>query len=222
MPKFGFGCSLMSNMTVGGRSLTAIGRLLSIILGTFKEVKNFPIIVDQRIKQLEQKRKTYIWNFYPDIGLPSSMSLESKHHRDENFDRLKILRVIEISVNGVVHGLKSEAFKLPLLTKFVKDHSSMSTLYDAERIATSIIGDRAQSRENHNHDTGEIKIHACEIHRWTNDSEFGRQILNGANCVIVKICTELPENFPVTGEIVNHLLCRGLTLEQEMQVSILT
>lgn len=197
-----------------------MGKLPYIILGILKQVQNSPILVQQRMHQLEQKRKVYIWNFYFDIGLPSSAPLESKQHKDEIFDRSKVFDVIGVVFNGIVHGLKSDAFNILKLTKLMKDHSSMKSLQDAERIATSIVGEHAQSSGSYNQNTEELKINASEIHRWTNDSDFGRQILNGINCVVVKICTKLPENFPVTGEMVNPLLCRGLTIEQEMQVSL--
>ena len=43
-------------------------------------------------------------------------------------------------------------------------------------------------------------------------------MLNGVNPVVIEKCTALPPNFPVTNELVQPFLTRGLTLEQEMEV----
>ena len=54
--------------------------------------------------------------------------------------------------------------------------------------------------------------------RWEMDVEFGRQMLNGVNPVVIEKCTSLPPNFHVTNEMVKGFLNRGRTLEQEMEV----
>ena len=64
--------------------------------------------------------------------------------------------------------------------------------------------------------TPEVRVHNAA--RWTTDIEFGRQMLNGVNPVVIEKCTKLPDNFPVTNEMVKGVLNRGLTLEQEMEV----
>jgi len=58
----------------------------------------------------------------------------------------------------------------------------------------------------------------CQAYKWITDEEFGRQILNGVNPVVICKCTVLPKNFPVTSDMVKNSLVRGLTLEQEMKV----
>ena len=55
--------------------------------------------------------------------------------------------------------------------------------------------------------------------RWVSDVEFGRQILNGVNPVVICKCSSLPDNFPVTNDMVKGLLSRGKSLNEEMQVS---
>lgn len=56
--------------------------------------------------------------------------------------------------------------------------------------------------------------------RWTTDVEFGRQILNGVNPIIIEKCSKLPSNFPVTDDMVKPFLVRGLTLDDEMKVKL--
>ena len=54
--------------------------------------------------------------------------------------------------------------------------------------------------------------------RWMTDSVFGSMFLNGCNPNVIERCEKLPSNFPVKEEMVNSVLDRGLTLEQEMKV----
>ena len=67
----------------------------------------------------------------------------------------------------------------------------------------------------------EPEIRNYEFSRWTSDVEFGRQILNGVNPVVIRRCESLPTKFPVTTEMVKSSLHRGLTLEQEIKVTII-
>ena len=55
--------------------------------------------------------------------------------------------------------------------------------------------------------------------RWTSDAEFGRQMLNGVNPVVIQKCMSLPTNFPVSEEKVKGLLNRGISLSEEMKVT---
>ncbi|KAL1276673.1 hypothetical protein QQF64_036296 [Cirrhinus molitorella] len=52
---------------------------------------------------------------------------------------------------------------------------------------------------------------------WNKDEMFGYQFLNGCNPVMIRKCMRLPDKFPVTHEMVQHSLKRGLTLQEELQ-----
>ncbi|KAL1276669.1 hypothetical protein QQF64_036292 [Cirrhinus molitorella] len=52
---------------------------------------------------------------------------------------------------------------------------------------------------------------------WNEDYLFGYQFLNGCNPVMIRKCMQLPDKFPVTHEMVQHSLKRGLTLQEELQ-----
>lgn len=51
---------------------------------------------------------------------------------------------------------------------------------------------------------------------WAEDEFFGDQFLNSINPMVIKLCSTLPDNFPVTEDMVKGLLGDS-TLEQEMQ-----
>jgi len=48
--------------------------------------------------------------------------------------------------------------------------------------------------------------------RFGSDLEFGRQRLNGVNPILIKMCSKIPEKFPVTDELVAGLMEEGDTL----------
>lgn len=58
------------------------------------------------------------------------------------------------------------------------------------------------------------------MQHWKEDFMFGYQFLNGCNPVLISRCTKLPDNFPVTNDLVSVSLERGLTLEQEIEVGL--
>ncbi|KAK7907778.1 hypothetical protein WMY93_016390 [Mugilogobius chulae] len=55
------------------------------------------------------------------------------------------------------------------------------------------------------------------IENWKEDSFFGYQFLNGVNPNVIKRCSKLPSNFPVTNWMVKSFLARGSSLQKEME-----
>lgn len=55
--------------------------------------------------------------------------------------------------------------------------------------------------------------------RWMTDEVFASMFLNGCNPNTIQRCEKLPNNFPVTDDMVKSFLDRGKTLEEEMKVS---
>ncbi|XP_051265569.1 hydroperoxide isomerase ALOXE3 [Dicentrarchus labrax] len=52
---------------------------------------------------------------------------------------------------------------------------------------------------------------------WKEDDFYGFQFLNSINPNVIKRCSELPPNFPVTGEMVKPFLKKGSSLQKEME-----
>ena len=150
------------------------------------------ILLQQRNAQLKKRQDEYKWKIWSDTGLPSGIDdTHTNLPEDEQFERVKCVDFTEDALEG---GAKI-VFQLPF--KKIED------IHTYERMAISL-------------GTPEVRVHNAA--RWTTDVEFGRQMLNGVNPVVIEKCTKLPANFPVTNEMVKGVLNRGLTLQQEMDV----
>ena len=136
----------------------------------------------------------------PDTGLPSHdddtsvLGILNDLPEDDKFGDVKLCDFTKTAVLDETGIFISSEF------------TSLNSLYDFEKMAT-VLGNPKFS-----HDAA----------RWTTDVEFGRQILNGMNPVVIKRCTELPTNFPVTNEMVIGSLNRGKTLHEEMKVAFIS
>ena len=147
----------------------------------------------QRKTQLKQRQKQYKWQTFPDTGLPSGIDDTNKKElpRDEEFDRVKNVDFTKDAIEG--------ATKIAIKGAMI----SLDHLYNYEELAQAL---------------GKADPAVFDASRWTSDVEFGRQMLNGVNPVVIQKCEALPANFPVSEEMVKGFLCRGLSLSEEMKV----
>jgi len=56
------------------------------------------------------------------------------------------------------------------------------------------------------------------MEHWEEDWFFGYQCLNGSNPRMIQRCKKLPENFPVTPDMVQRSMAARTTLDKELKV----
>ena len=201
-----------------------------IITATLKEVANDPLLVQQRKQQIEQRKSQYQWTRYPDLGLPSSMDETVQSLPvDEEFHRAKIVNFLSNSFKGVILTGKVVDTVVEAIDDNIQKLLGISTktafktahnIRVFEQLPLQLLKDQMKNRNQESEITTtgfEMKI--CQASRWITDVEFGRQILNGVNPVVIHKCSTLPGNFPVTHDMVKSSLVRNMTLQEEMKVA---
>jgi len=153
------------------------------------------ILKKQREVELLKRKKKYRWQIFGELGLPSGIDdTIDDIPADEEFTRAKNIDFYGSGVEAVA--------KLELVGVF----EDVNDLSDYAKFAKTLHPDKA--------------IPLYEAGRWTSDVEFGRQIMNGVNPMMIRKCTEIPKKFPVTNAMIMPYLTRGFTLEQEIEVSL--
>lgn len=166
--------------------------LSTILVATLVDVQNNEILKQDRKDQLKKRKNEYQWQQFPNSGLPSAIKDNVLSlPDDEQFDLVKNVDFTKSGLEGVLATTSAGAFMS------IKDIESYVELLK-------------------NLDQSPLKIQKAG--RWTSDVEFGRQILNGVNPVVIEKCTEIPKNFRVTNDLVAPFLTRGKTLDEEMKV----
>ncbi|XP_066456712.1 polyunsaturated fatty acid 5-lipoxygenase [Eleutherodactylus coqui] len=147
-----------------------------------------------RRKELEDRQKLYRWKeWHPGFPLSIDAHCHSDLPHDIQFDSEKGVDFI-LNYTKAMENLFVNSF----MHMF---QSSWSDFADFERIFVRISN----------------TISEYVMQHWQEDFMFGYQFLNGCNPVLIKQCKKLPENFPVTHEMVECSLERKMTLEEEME-----
>ena len=152
------------------------------------------ILVTQRKNQLKRRRDSqYIWQHFPELGLPSGIDDTTNDiPLEEEFTRVKTIDFTLGAAKGLIAVNLAGTF---ITVDSLEDYISLAKYLEKDSLVVQ------------------------QADRWTSDVEFGRQILNGVNPVVIKRCKSIPANFKVTDEMVRSLFTRGLSLQQEMAVS---
>lgn len=154
------------------------------------------------------------------------LQLRSVRHLplDEQFERAKLVNFLGNAFKGEVALLtapgKVKALHAVENALDLKFGESLKNLHDFEVIAVTLAKQNliATYVDKPLPKDSELEIPTYAGHRWITDAEFGQQILNGVNPVVIRKCTRLPENFPVTNEMVQPMIHH--TLDEEMKVSM--
>ena len=190
-----------------------------------KQAKENNILVEGRENQVWNRQHTYTWRTYEELGMPSSIEIRNESlPLDERFDKCKEENFLGNKFKGALVGLESGVIRVAndMLSKMfgqnVGEIDQMHSLHAFYEHAKLLEIDHQKADVAGRFSMYDGPIVTFELARWTSDAEFGRQILNGVNCIIVQRCTKLPPNFPVTQEMVKPSLVRSGNLIKEMEV----
>ena len=159
-------------------------------------------MLEQRIKQLVTKRTSYQWAEDSHCALPAHVDanpLTLKY--DANFEAIKY---IDFGWNA--RDLGGDYYLTDPLNKLIGCSATSLSMEEFSRLEIK---------------PGEPNLSLSKLSRWSTDVEFGRQMLNGVNPIVVERCTSLPDNFPVTDDMMQPYLDGEKTLKEEMEVLLL-
>ncbi|XP_067222411.1 hydroperoxide isomerase ALOXE3-like [Chanodichthys erythropterus] len=150
-----------------------------------------PIAQRQRTRQLEEQQKLFRWRVYAE-GMPQVIDYDTALALPAEV-RFSFAKETEFKFSA---GKQLAALKLTGLANSRRSWENLSQL-------EVILCEKVKTIEY-------IQEH------WDEDKFFGYQFLNGLNPMMIQRCSKLPENFPVTDDMVKDSL-RGSSLEQDMK-----
>ncbi|KAG1930260.1 polyunsaturated fatty acid 5-lipoxygenase-like [Pimephales promelas] len=152
------------------------------------------LLKEQRRTELESRQQLFRWKEWQP-GFPMSIDANSSNELpvDVQFEAEKTM---DFNVNFVTAIANLGLNKLKSLFQH-----SWKDLADFQEIFTII----------------KNPVSEYVMQNWEKDFLFGYQFLNGCNPVMISKCTNLPDGFAVTQEMVKGSLDRGLTLQEELK-----
>ncbi|XP_075053762.1 hydroperoxide isomerase ALOXE3-like [Mixophyes fleayi] len=161
--------------------------------GIILSEKTHPIIQQQRKVELEKERETHKWKCYAD-GAPHCMDVEKVTDLppDDQYSFLK-----QSSFN---YTLTSTGYEMKL-EGFTTNQNSWSDLEDIKLVSCLRKSDYSDV--------------VAAI--WKEDPFFGSQYLNGVNPRQIKKCFKIPDNFPVSDDMVAASLGTSTNLHKELE-----
>nr|XP_057913210.1 hydroperoxide isomerase ALOXE3-like [Doryrhamphus excisus] len=151
-----------------------------------------PMLIEHRKKELASKQSLFKWNVMKE-GLP--------FHAD--FNTLNVPAEVRMTVAR--RGQSKMTFLMCALELKMKGMLGSEESWENIDDMKKILWNRKTTLSEY------VSQH------WNEDDFYGYQFLNGMNPNMIKRCSALPPNFPVTEEMVKPFLEEGSTLDNEIQ-----
>lgn len=159
------------------------------------------MLVEQRANQLKGRHETYEWKTFPDTGVPSAIDENVLLlPLDEQFERVKMVNFLGNTFKGLVaSGTANKRVEIlhrleEVLKMNLTNQVSVANLHDFEFIATTMETENLKDSDPPKELPLDVNIPAYEGYRWVSDVEFGRQMLNGVNPVLIRKCNNAEES----------------------------
>ncbi|XP_077169839.1 hydroperoxide isomerase ALOXE3-like isoform X2 [Paroedura picta] len=151
------------------------------------------LLLEHRKNELRTRQENYSWKEYAP-GWPRCIDAESTADLDNN-NKFTVTKT-------TIFALRSAKSELELRLKgFSHQEGSWDSLEDIGKVFWF----------------KRTPVTEYVAEHWRDDDFFGYQYLNGVNPVVMKKCTEIPKNFPVTPEMVAGSLGKSTTLQEELK-----
>ncbi|XP_035531317.1 arachidonate 12-lipoxygenase, 12S-type [Morone saxatilis] len=164
--------------------------------GTAKTLRDDSLLqlLAHRKTELQERRMAYRWvTWAPGIPRCIDAKTEADLPQDVRFDNEKR--------SDFEHSLHYALLELSLKKLAIRFGKSWSDLDDFKRIFWKLRSPIAEY---------------CMEH-WKEDWFFGYQCMNGSNPRMIKSCNKLPENFPVTSDMVQSSMAPRTNLDKELK-----
>ncbi|XP_051023579.1 polyunsaturated fatty acid lipoxygenase ALOX15B [Acomys russatus] len=152
-----------------------------------------PVLQHQRQEELKARKELYSWKTYVE-GWPRCLDQEA---------------VKDLDLNIKYSATKNARFHFKAWTAFTE--MKIKGFLDRTGLWRSL---REMRRMFNFHRTPTAEY---VFAHWQEDAFFASQFLNGLNPVLIRRCRSLPENFPVTDEMVAPALGPGTSLQAELE-----
>ncbi|KAK6324689.1 hypothetical protein J4Q44_G00040310, partial [Coregonus suidteri] len=151
-----------------------------------------PAAIEERKKELQSRRDVYRWSIYAE-GLPQIMKVDSASDLPAEV-RFSFTKDLEFKFTAVKALIDLNLAGLSTNKEQWKSMDELSHVFNSRK----------------------TDVYDYVEKNWKKDVFFGYQLLNGLNPMMIHRCSKLPENFPVTEDMVKTSLF-GKSLEKEIQ-----
>ncbi|XP_045920852.1 arachidonate 12-lipoxygenase, 12S-type [Micropterus dolomieu] len=169
---------------------------LEIREGTAKTLRDdsLPLLLAHRKTELQERRMTYRWVTWAS-GIPRCIDAKTEADlpQDARFDNEKR--------SDFEYSLKYALLELSLKKMAIRFGKSWNDLDDFKRIFWKLRSPIAEY---------------CMEH-WKEEWFFGYQCINGSNPRMIQRCKKLPDNFPVTPDMVQSSIAPRTNLDKELK-----